>query len=441
MDLVSLLVVISVTFLSILAGAYAYGMGHLKEIKDNWVQYRCNPIYMPLAGAVGSDILSNFTHCTMQSVHTYAGFVMDPVFQSVGEIQGILGTLLNSMQFIRQKMSKTVDGFLGIVNSIYGKLQNTLGIIGQLVGRIRTLLNRIIAVFVVMLHIARSGVDSGMSIKNGPIGSTAEFLCFDPATPIVLLDGRTVPMQDVRIHDVLEGGQVVLSTMVFEGSSTRMVDVQGIRVSANHKVQYFDAWLSAWEHPDAVDIDPLPRLVCLTTNTHTIPIQDLLFLDYEETDDVEEFWQDVASAYGTTVPSLRDKYRVTGFHPTTQIRMEDGSIKQLSDIQIGDRIAQGGRVLGRFEHVLDVPFVVLGRDLYAAPGTMVFKNGIPDTAADTTYDSTLPPGASLACANLLTETAKILLVDMDGSHVLALDDQEVSYPHVHEKRDKKVLGR
>lgn len=442
MDLVSILVVTLVTLLAISAGLYAYGVAHLEEIKKNWVTYRCNPVYMPLAGAVGSDILTNFTYCTMQSIHTYAGFVMDPVFQGMGEFQSILGSIMTSMQFIRQKMSTTVDGFLGIVSSIFGKLQNTLGVTAQLVGRIRTLVNRIISVFVVMLHIARTGVDSGMSVKNGPIGKTAEFLCFDPATPVILEDGRKLPMSEVPLDSILENGERVLSTLVFDGSETKMVEIQGIRVSGNHKILYHDEWIPCWEHPDALPIDSIPRLVCLTTRGHTIPVGDFTFKDYEETDDVEEFWAHVAEAHQSAVPYLRPFFRETGFHPTeTNIRMEDGSIRRLSDVAIGDRVMRGGRVIGRVTHQISHPYARYGHSIFTAPGTIVFRHGRLDTIADSFYDSTAPLDRSFTCVNLLTEHAKVMAVDRDGSNVLFLDEQEIADTAVHEKRDKKVVGR
>ena len=82
MSLGSVLVVLVTTLVAIIAGVYAYGLAHLQEIKTNWVQYRCNPVYMPLAGMVGSDIATNFMNCTLQSVNAYAGFAMDPIYQN-----------------------------------------------------------------------------------------------------------------------------------------------------------------------------------------------------------------------------------------------------------------------------------------------------------------------------------------------------------------------
>ncbi len=440
MDIISIIVVAFVTITAIVAGFYAYGMSHLNEIKQNWVKYRCNPIYMPLARAVGSDIMTNFTSCTMQSVQSYAGFVMDPVFNLFKDFQEVFAYILNSMQFIRQKMAGTVDAFLGIVHSVFGKLQNTLSITASLFGRIRTIINRIISIFVIMINIAGTGVKTGQSIQNGPIGAVGEFLCFDPATPLKKYNGETIPMYDLKPGDVLYGGQTVESIMMFRGEATSMVNISGVLVSGNHKIFHKTRWIKCSEHPNAARADSIPLLLCLNTSTHTINISGMLFKDYEETDDVEHFYQDVADYYNSDIPPLRTEYRTTGFDiENTNIRMEDGSVRMLKDILTGERIAKGGQVLGFIVHHLPHKKVELGKGIFAAPGTVLLdKQNRLSTAANFLYmpnQTTDDP----RCMNLLTENAMIVVVDRLGNDFTCLDDQEVPDPAIHDKRDKKVI--
>ena len=438
MDLVSILVVTIVTLIGIAAALYGHGMSHLKEIKQNWVQYRCNPIYMPLAGMVGSDIMTNFTHCTMQSIQSYAGFVVDPIFQSFQDLQEIFGYLLTSIQFIRQKMAGTVDGFLGIITSVFGKVQNTVSVILQQVGRVRTIMNRIISVFVVMLHVATTGLHSGMSIKNGPIGQTAEFLCFDPATPITMEDGTTTPISEILPYDVLSGGTIVTSILQLDGRETAMVSLYDIVVSRNHKILYMDSWIRCGDHPDAVDHPSVPIMYCLNTSNHTIPIDGMLFKDYEETDDVHEFYDDVMRFYGQNkVPPLRVQYPTTGFSEATPIRMEGGTFAYYDDIALGDRVLQGGRVIGKISHIRSTEFATV-RGIPLMPGTMVFRlDGTLYTAING-FDDTPELDPNGLCVQLITEHAKVVLANGSMS-VTILDDQEVPDPTIHEKRDAKVM--
>jgi hypothetical protein len=438
--MIEIIVVLFVTLAAILAGFYGYGIAHLNEIKKNWVQYRCNPVYMPLAGAVGSDIMTNFTHCTMQSIQTYAGFVVDPIYNMFEDMIGVFAHITGSIQFIRQKIAGTTGGFLGIINSVFGKLQNTLGATSQLFGRIRTLMNRLMAIFVVMIHIVTTGVETGQSVMNGPVGKVAEFLCFDPDTPIVLKNKKQVPIIDVKVDDILEGDVKVTSVLMFEGTDTPMVSIGGTSVSGNHKILHNDKWIRCEEHPSAIKIASLPFLICLNTLTHTIPIAGMQFRDYEETDDVHSFYADVADHYKCSVPPLRYTFRETGFDIyTTQIRMENGSIRPLTAVGLGDRIAGGGRVIGIVVNKLNSAMVQVARGLAAAPGTILVLPTKLITAASPSYKAKHPEGDS-RCINLLTENALVVAVDLDGNDITFLDDQEVADPRIHDKRDQKVLG-
>lgn len=440
MDIVSIIVVTFVTITAIIAGFYAYGMSNLHEIKQNWVKYRCNPIYMPLARAVGSDIMTNFTSCTMQSVQSYAGFVMDPVFNLFKDFQEVFAYILNSMQFIRQKMAGTVDAFLAIVSSVFGKLQNTLSTTASLFGRIRTIINRIISIFVIMIHIAGTGIKTGQSIQNGPIGAVGEFLCFDPDTQLKLYNEKDVSMSDIKPGDVLIGGQTVESIMMFRGDATSMVNIKGVTVSGNHKIMHNSRWIKCSEHPDAVSVPSIPFLLCLNTSTHTINIENMLFKDYEETDDIENFYQDVAEYYNSEIPPLRSEYRTTGFDiDTTNVRMEDGSIRLMKHVSTGERIAKGGEVIGFILHHLPIEKVEIGKGVFVAPGTILLdKESRLTTAANFLYMPT-KTSKNPFCINLLTENATVVVVDQQGIEFTCLDDQEVPDPSIHDRRDKKVI--
>jgi hypothetical protein len=432
MDLVSILVVSIVTLTAIVAGFYAYGVAHLNEIKQNWVQYRCNPIYMPIAGAVGSDVMSNFTHCTMQSVQSYAGFIMDPIFNAFKDLQDMFGYILNSMQFIRQKIAGTSNAFLSIISSVFGKIQNTLGITAQLFGRMRTIINRIIAVFVVMVHVATTGVSTGESINNGPVGTVGRFLCFDPNT---VIDGQM--LKDIRLNDVLSSGERIESILRFDGSGTPMVIIDGVTVSGNHKIKYNDEWIRCEDHPSAEKTDSLPIIMCLNTSTHTITIGNNVFKDYEETDDVEEFYKDVAEYYNSVVNPLRFKYRQSGFNAAhTKILMSDGTTKDINRINIGEYVAEGGRVIGNVIHKTVFPYFKVSDDLLVAGGTMMFLDDKVDVVAADEY---MPTINSVFAMNLLTENALVVAVDAHGKKFTFLDDQEVPSSDIHDRRDKKVI--
>lgn len=78
--------------------------------------------------------------------------------------------------------------------------------------RIRTVFMRLVGVFAVLVGVLHTGVESGKSVLNGPIGKTLGFfdqLCFDSEQDIALWSGEIRLMREVRVGDILEDGSKV----------------------------------------------------------------------------------------------------------------------------------------------------------------------------------------------------------------------------------------
>ena len=167
-----LIIFIITTIVAIFVSLQALAMTQIDDLKKNWVQYRCNPIYMPAAGLVGEDPFSNFTKCTMRGFHDYAGFMMDPIMSQFDVVNKTMEAVGGTLQNMRGMMSDVRGGFLGIVGSVFGKIQNTMSSIQYIIIRMRTLMSRIIAVMMSFLLIFYTGMESGRSVVNGPIYQT-----------------------------------------------------------------------------------------------------------------------------------------------------------------------------------------------------------------------------------------------------------------------------
>ena len=445
MEIISVLVVLFTTVVAIVVASYAYGMANLEEIKTNWVQYRCNPVYMPLAGMVGSDVASNFMNCTLQSVNTYAGFVMDPIYNNFKILTDTIKMILNSMNSMRAAVNGASSGFLQIVQSVLGKLQNTFQVVIQLINRSRTIMNRMVASFAILMNIVTSGVQTGQSVANGPIGRAGQFLqhCFHPDTEIALLNNMKLRIADIEPGDILANGRMVKSTLVFDGMETPMFSIDGITVSWNHKILYNGRWIRVENHPHAVQTYVCPRIYCLNVEGREFSIGHHTFKDYEETDDPEilaEFFAMVQrshGAYGYTDPlkyltPLR--YRFTGVAPEAVVLMENGSQKCAWDVQIGDRLLHGGSVIGRAVHnsVERCSF----RGCTIAIGTWIHDpsgNGVYACTDDATRH--YPRGHAV---QFLTETAKYAIMPPDQNEIIVGDIRETTDALVWIWRDAQV---
>jgi hypothetical protein len=157
------------TVVAVGASLYLFALSRVDFLKRNWVEYRCNPIYMPIAGLVGQDVFQNFMKCTMKSFEDYAGFIMDPImseFDTVGSTVGEIGTAMNDM---RGMVSSMRGGFMGLVGGVFGKIQNLMSSIQYTIIRMRTLLSRIMGIMMSFMYVFYTGMQTGESVMNGPI--------------------------------------------------------------------------------------------------------------------------------------------------------------------------------------------------------------------------------------------------------------------------------
>lgn len=157
------------TVVAVGASLYLFALSRVDFLKRNWVEYRCNPIYMPIAGLVGQDVFQNFMKCTMKSFEDYAGFIMDPImleFDTVGSTVGEIGTAMNDM---RGMVSSMRGGFMGLVGGVFGKIQNLMSSIQYTIIRMRTLLSRIMGIMMSFMYVFYTGMETGQSVMNGPI--------------------------------------------------------------------------------------------------------------------------------------------------------------------------------------------------------------------------------------------------------------------------------
>ena len=268
------------TLTAVLAVCYTMILASLDEIKENWVQYRCNPMYMPFASFVGVDTGGNFMRCTTKSFQDYAGFILDPINQLFGTFLGMFSSIADSLNSMRSMFNGIRTAFLGIVTMIFGKLANTMSSMQYLMIRIRTVFLRVSAVMFSMMNIMNTGISSGKSVINGPVGKTISFLCFAPETRVLLDDGRMKEMSAVMVGDVLQGGHTVTGTYVLIGNDSQLFYLGDTLVTGSHRLA---SGLRVDERPDSVITSTKRSLLyCLDTDTGILPLANgMEFLDFE----------------------------------------------------------------------------------------------------------------------------------------------------------------
>jgi len=274
-------IVVVATLVAVGASVYMLALNNIKDLKDNWPVYRCNPAYMPLAGLVGKDPFKNFTDCTMKNFQDYTAFVVDPIMSQFSIMNEAVGQIGGAMADMRKMMAQTRTGFLGIIGTVFGKIQNLMSQFQYIIIRMRTLMARLVGIMMAFVHIFTTGQDSGTSLVNGPIGKTMNFLCFDEDTPIKLGSGTTVFMKDLKLGDVLNNNTVV-SVYTIDGTDVPMFLLGETKVSGGHKVMYHDKYIPVSEHPEAVPTTASKNLVCINTEVRSFSIGPYQFMDFTE---------------------------------------------------------------------------------------------------------------------------------------------------------------
>jgi hypothetical protein len=261
-------------------------MNNIKDLKDNWPIYRCNPAYMPFAGLVGKDPFKNFTDCTMKSFQDYTGFIVDPIMAQFSQVTGVVSQIGGAMNDMRGMMAQTRTGFLGIVGTVFGKIQNLMSQFQYIIVRMRTLMARLVGIMMSFVYIFYSGQQTGASLINGPVGKTMNFLCFDENTLIKINSGTTVFMKDLKLGDVLNNNNSVVSVYVIEGNDVPMFLLGKTKVSGGHKVLYNGRYIPVSDHPKAVTTTESKNLVCINTELRSFTIDSYQFMDFLEVGEV-----------------------------------------------------------------------------------------------------------------------------------------------------------
>lgn len=275
-------IVVVATLVSVGASLYMLALNNIKNLKDNWPKYRCNPAYMPMAGLVGEDPFKNFTDCTMKNFQDYTGFVVDPIMSQFSTMTDAVSQIGGAMNDMRGMMADTRNAFLGIVGTVFGKIQNLMSQFQYIVIRMRTLMARLVGIMMAFMNIFYTGSESGTSLVNGPVGRTMNFLCFDEDTRIKTNSGKLVYMRDLKLGDLLAHSNAVTSVYSIDGTDVPMYLLDGTKVSGGHKVWHNDKFIPVAEHPNAVRTSDSRNLVCINTDLRSFSIGGNVFMDFTE---------------------------------------------------------------------------------------------------------------------------------------------------------------
>jgi hypothetical protein len=263
----------------------------MENIKQNWTQYRCNPVYMPFA----DNIRENFTFCVQNTQVNLMGYLLQPLNYLISNLNSVGGEFSENLVGIRTMLSTIRDFITSIVENIFGVFSNIVIQFQVLTLSIKDIIGKTIGIVVAMLYILDGTNKTMVSAWEGPNGQLVRALgsCFHPYTLIADHTGKTYYIKDIPLGTSLPDGGKVLSVM-------RLVPLEPlcllgrIWVAGSHFVFHHEqGWIPVSKHPDTWKPTPTPihpihpllptsEYICLITSTHRIPIDNYLFWDWED---------------------------------------------------------------------------------------------------------------------------------------------------------------
>jgi len=278
-----------------------------------------------MADYYGHNSSDNLNFCLKNGFDKRAKEAIGPFYSYLGKFVEILMTMLSSLNSIRMIFATIVGSATKIFSEFSARIQALFYRFQMSAIRMKMLMGRVFATMYAVIFMGMAGLKATQNFGNTFLFKFLDTFCFDPDTPIEL-QGRTMPIREVKVGDVLKGGERVTATFQFAADGQTMVKIGDILVSTNHYILH-NGWILAKDHPDAVPVADwsggIARpLICLNTDTHTIPLGGYIFRDYDETSEGDEEAMKMATDMlngvkgDTLVPNQNSEMAC---HPSTEL--------------------------------------------------------------------------------------------------------------------------
>ncbi len=297
---------ISLAVIIVIVFVFLYFMSVLligiKKIKNNWPEYKCNPMVMPFASVFDHDPVTNFIGCVSGMQKGIMGFFLQPLKYTSFLTGKLGGILMNALQEARYLMNYIRKRLSSITGDIFGVFLNILIQFQRLLIAMKTLVGKLFATMMVMVYLIVGSMRLGTSIWKGPIGGILRTLCFKGDTKIKMKGRRNSEnISDISLGDILENGSVVIGLLKLKGSKVNPYykiwsdDLNDyIYVTGEHRIlnrddegkeadDEFENFIKVNEFKKAEKTEEYDEtLYCLITDDHRIPVGEYTFWDWED---------------------------------------------------------------------------------------------------------------------------------------------------------------
>lgn len=362
--------ILLIVIIAILIASYIYVTHAMDYINNNWSEYRCQPMFMFLAGAMGHDADENNKHCATRHIN----YVADKHSKKTSEIVKLYDEGMNTFKKyivnFGDQLTKLNTSHDFAISSIKKKINDVLSVIYYLVEKLKIIMKKLLAIATVIIYTLFSSVIVIKSMMGGVVGgidSIIEGKCFSGDT---IINGTKI--KDLELDDN------VFSVMNFKYNKKYIYEYNKIKVTGDHLVLEDNYWKYVKDSNKAKKV-PFneQRVYCLITKDNCIKIKDTIFSDF-------------ISVHGNISNAIRNKvlesvnkkiiknteidyneYYESGVLETQIINTVNG-YKQMNELSIGDNIPYYGEITGivkqRNENWISID------NTFTTPGQIILYN-------------------------------------------------------------------
>ena len=258
------------------------------EIKKNWPQYRCNPMYMPLS----DDIAGDFTYCVQNTQVNMMGYLLQPLTFLLSNVTSISSEFQNNLNGVRNMFDVVRSFITSIVENIFAVFSNLIIEFQTMTISLKDSMGKIIGIMVSLLYILDGSIKTMNSAWKGPPGQMIQALgsCFESRTKIKMKDGMEINIKNIKAGSILEDGSKVLANMELLNQTNEILyKIKGINnnifVTGTHFIFCSDSnkFVQVKDFKYAEPTKTKKNIYyCLITDTHKIPIEQFIFWDWED---------------------------------------------------------------------------------------------------------------------------------------------------------------
>jgi len=137
----------------------------IDKVRRHWNEYRCNPIYIPLAGIIRPDIdvEENFQHCMNMFGQSIFRFIIDGLMLMFKDLAAGITEISGPLSIFRELFTRIRKFMLSFTAMTFGKIANSVSSISYILIKIRDVLKRFAGEGWIAVFLANTLIDSAVA--------------------------------------------------------------------------------------------------------------------------------------------------------------------------------------------------------------------------------------------------------------------------------------